>query len=292
MPPEFDEIVGHRTQVRCAHCSQGWVTLDVQEDAPAVPHKKCEACLKQSHSQRAEQRAQDPKPRGRPRGRPPKQAQKKSNRGRKPKSDLRDRFGDSLHVTAQIDHDGDEPAASPPAPRRWGRPPKQRPNDGDELPAPPPVSPPAIRPRGRARGRAWGPPPPQRPNAGRRVTAEPSPIPPTRLPTRHTRRGSELAPPPKRSRRGTLFLDEEEDEQHEGEEEEEDDDGEESPTRRNDGRNRVTSRSRTRATNIDSIHETPRRRLRHRSVRNPPSVPRPRLTRRREHCVARVITTA
>lgn len=34
-----------------------------------------------------------------------------------------------------------------------------------------------------------------------------------------------------------------------------------------------------RATNIDdSTHETPRRRLRNRSARNPPSIPRPRLT--------------
>jgi hypothetical protein len=157
MPPEFDEIVGHGTQVRCANRSQGWVTLDVQEDPPAVPYKKCDACILQANSQRAEQRAQAPKPRGKP--------PKKSNRGRKPKSDLRDRFGDSLHVTAQIDNDGDEPAppppappppAPPPAPRRRGRPPKQRPNDSDEPPAPPPVSPPAIRPRGRARGRAWG----------------------------------------------------------------------------------------------------------------------------------------
>ena len=57
-----------------------------------------------------------------------------------------------------------------------------------------------------------------------------------------------------------------------------------SPTRRNndpgaDRSNRGTSRGQTRATNIDdSTHETPRRRLRNRSVRNPPSIPRPRLT--------------
>src|SRR5947207_11046308 len=111
MPPGFDEIVGHGTQVRCAHCSQGWVTLDDQEDAPAVPYKKCDACIQQANSQRAEQRAQAPKPRVRP-------LKKKSNRGRKPKSDLRDSFGDSLHVTAQIsladkDSDGDELAAQP-----------------------------------------------------------------------------------------------------------------------------------------------------------------------------------
>src|SRR5436305_1299706 len=119
MSSELDGIVGHGTQIRCANCSQGWVTLDSQEDLPAVPHKKCEACLKQSHSQRAQRRAQDPKPRGRP--------LKKSNHGRKPKSDLRDRFGDSLHVTAQIsvadnDADGDELAAQPPLPTPATRP--------------------------------------------------------------------------------------------------------------------------------------------------------------------------
>ena len=201
MSPGFDEIIGHGTQIRCANCSQGWVTIDPQEDVPAVPHKKCEACLRQSHSQRAQRRAQDPKPRGQP-------PRNKSNRDRPPKNNVREMFGDSLHVTAQTsvtdqDNDGDElaaqPAAPPPAPRPRGRPPKQRPNDdGDELAARPPAPPPAPRPRGRPRGRAWGPPPTQRPNAGRRKTAEPSPELPTRLSTRHTRRGSELAPPPKR----------------------------------------------------------------------------------------------
>jgi hypothetical protein len=136
-----------------------------------VPHKKCEACLRQSNSQRAQRRAQDPKPRGQP--------PKKSNRGRKPKRDLRDRFGDSLHITAQVSV-------------------AEKGNDGDELAAQPPVPPPATRPRGRPRGRAWGPPPTQRPNAGHRKAAEPSPELPTRLSTRHARRGSKLAPPPKR----------------------------------------------------------------------------------------------
>jgi hypothetical protein len=121
-----------RTQVRCRDCTTGWVILNSQEDASSASHQRCEACLRKSNAHRTEGRAQDPKPRGRP----PKQAQKKWNRGRKLKSDLRDRFGDSLHVTAQIDTDGDElpvppPAAPTPAPRRRGRPPKQRPNDGD-----------------------------------------------------------------------------------------------------------------------------------------------------------------
>jgi len=147
-------------------------------------------------------------------------------------------------------------------------------DDGDEPAAPPPAPPPAPRPRGR--------PPKQRPDVGGRITAEPEPTLPTLLPTRHARRGSELAPLPKRSRHVTSFLDEEEEEQDESEE---DEDEEGSPTRRNndpggDRSNRGTSRGQTRATNIDdSTHETPRRRLRNRSVRNPPSIPRPRLTR-------------
>jgi len=179
----MDPSLEHDTQVRCRHCATGWVSVNSQEDVPTPSQKRCEACLRKSHSQRAERRAQDPKPIGRP----PKQVQKKSNRGRKPKSDLRDRFGDSLHVTAQIsvadqDDDGDELAAQPPAP-----PPATRPRG----------PPPAVRPRGRPRGRAWGPPPTQRPNTGGRRTMEPSPELPTRLSTRHTRRGSELAPPPK-----------------------------------------------------------------------------------------------
>src|SRR5436309_2256130 len=100
MPPRSDEIIGHRTQIRCAYCAQGWVTLDSQEeDVPTVSHKKCEACLRNSNSQRDERRAQEPKPRGRP----PKQ---KSNRGRK--SNVRERYGDSLHVTAYADQAGTE----------------------------------------------------------------------------------------------------------------------------------------------------------------------------------------
>ena len=159
----------HDTQVRCRDCKTGWVIVNSQEDVPGASHRICEACNRRGHSQRAERRAQDPKPRGQP----PK---KKSNRGRKPKSDPRDRFGDSLHVTAHVDDDDDD----------------------DELAAQPPVPPPAIRPRGRPRGRAWGPPPTRRPNIGGRRTMEPPPELPTRLSTRHTRRGSKLAPPPKR----------------------------------------------------------------------------------------------
>jgi hypothetical protein len=49
---------------------------------------------------------------------PPKQGQKKFNRGRKPKGDVRERFGDSLHVTAHADQGG-----------------KEGDNDGDELAA-------------------------------------------------------------------------------------------------------------------------------------------------------------
>jgi hypothetical protein len=110
--------------------------------------------------------AQEPKPRGRP----PK---KKSNRGRKPKSNVQERFGDSLYVTAYVDLGG-----------------KKGEDDGDKLAAQSPVPLPASRPRGR--------PPKQRPDAGGRQTAESSPALSTRLPTRHTQQGSELAPPPKR----------------------------------------------------------------------------------------------
>src|SRR5271154_1554902 len=114
---------------QAGHCATGWVSVNSQEDVPTPSQKRCEACLRKSNSLRAERRARDPKPMGRP----PKQVLRKSNRDRKPKSDLRDRFGDSLHVTAQIeDDDGDELAAQPPVPppatRRRGRPPKQRPN--------------------------------------------------------------------------------------------------------------------------------------------------------------------
>ena len=279
IPLGFDETIGHGTQIRCAHCPQGWVTLDGQEDVPAVSYKKCEACLRKSNSHRAERRDQEPKPRGRP----PK---KKSNRGRKPKVNIRERFGDSLHVTAHVDQGGTEGD-----------------EDGDEQAAPPPVPQPATR--------AWGRPPKQRPIAGGRQTAEPSPALPTRLPTRHTRRGSELAPPPKRPKplhnvasvlaptavpRGGTERDDDLDgrEEEEGverkdDEEEEDESGEEegdeegSPTRRNDDPstrvarrgNRVTSRGRSRATNIETApQETPRRRLRSRSVRNPSFTPR------------------
>jgi len=75
--------------------------------------------------------------------------------------------------------------------------------------------------------------------------------------------------------------DEEDDEENEGEEEDGDEEG--SPTRQNDDlnacvtrrSNRVTSRGRTRATGIDnSPHETPRRRLRNRTVCNPSSITR------------------
>ena len=173
------------TQVRCRDCATGWVSLTSQEDIPSASHRLCEACNKKKHSQRTERRAREAKSIGRP----SKQASRKSNRGRKPKNDLRDRFGDSLHVTAQVGvTDKDD--------------------DGDELAAQPRVPHPATRPRGRPRGRAWGPPPTQRPNAGRHKTAEPSPELPTRLSTRHTRRGSELAPPPKRPRPLRNVLDE------------------------------------------------------------------------------------
>src|SRR2546423_3446733 len=130
------------TQVRCRDCATGWVSLTSQEDIPSASHRLCEACNKKKHSQRTERRAREAKSIGRP----PKQASRKSNRGRKPKNDLRDRFGDSLHVTAQVGV-----------------------TDGDELAAQPRVPHPATRPRGRPRGRAWGPPPTQRPNAGRRL---------------------------------------------------------------------------------------------------------------------------
>ena len=73
---------------------------------------------------------------------------------------------------------------------------------------------------------------------------------------------------------------EEDDEENEGDEEDGDEEG--SPTRRNDDpnacvtrrSNRVTSRGRTRATSIDNSHETPRRRLRNRTVCNPSSITR------------------
>src|SRR5271156_6143904 len=90
----------HGTQVRCVNCSQGWVTLDIQEDAPAVPYKKCDACTRKANSHRAERRAQDPKPRGRP--------PKESNRGQKPQGNVRERFGDSLRVFALADEGGNE----------------------------------------------------------------------------------------------------------------------------------------------------------------------------------------
>ena len=132
--------------------------------------------LEKGHSRRTERRTQEPKPRGKP----PK---KKSNRGRKPKGNIRERFGDSLHVATLANEggtegggDSDELAAQPPlppaAPRRRGRPPKQRPNptfggslhvtahadqggteddnDGDELTTQPAAPPPAPRPRGRS----------------------------------------------------------------------------------------------------------------------------------------------
>jgi hypothetical protein len=101
---------------------------------------------------------------------------------------------------------------------------------------------------------------------------EPSPALTTRRSTRHTRQGSELALLPKRlkpSRNATSFLtreDEEgveredkEEEQNEREEEEDDDNRVESLTRRNnDPDYRVTSRSRTRATDLDNTpYETP-----------------------------------
>jgi hypothetical protein len=111
----------HGTQVRCRDCATGWVTVSSQEDLPSAPHRLCEACIRKVHSQRTERRAQDPKPRGR-------QAQKKSNRGRPRKSNVRDE-----------DDDGDEPAAPPPAPppapRSRGHPPKQRPNTGPQPPS-------------------------------------------------------------------------------------------------------------------------------------------------------------
>src|SRR3954447_14206427 len=162
----------HGTQVRCRDCATGWVTVDSQDEVPSASVQRCEACLRTSNSQRAERRAQDPKPIGRP----PKQVRKKSNRGWPPKSDLRDRFGDSLHVRAQIeDDDGDElaapPPAPPPVPRRRGRPPKERPDNGggDELAPAPPPAPPAPQPAPRRRGR----PPKQRPDTGDRGTARP-----------------------------------------------------------------------------------------------------------------------
>jgi len=104
----------------------------------------CLCMTRKTYSQRTERRTQEPKRRGRP----PKK-----------KSNIRERFGDSLHVAALADQgetegddDGDElaaqPAAPPPAPRRRGRPPKQRPNDdGDQRAAWPPAPPPAPRPR-------------------------------------------------------------------------------------------------------------------------------------------------
>src|SRR6266516_391666 len=201
-----------------------------------------------------------------------------------PPAQLHPTFGDFiLHATADADQGGTEDDG----------------DDGDQLTAQPPVPPPATRrrqpaprPRGRPRGRAWAPPPTHRPNAAGRQPAEPSPALSTRLPTRHTRRGSELAPPPKRPRplRGEGEEEEEGDAENEGEGEEdaenEGEEEEESPTRRNDGSgtrvtrrsNRVISRGRTRA-GIDnspdsSPHETPRRRLRSRAVRNPSSTTR------------------
>lgn len=156
----------HGIQVRCRDCTTGWVIISSQEDVPAAPHKKCKACNRKSNSQRAKRRAQEPKPRGR-------LPKKKSNRGRKPKSNVQERFGDSLYVTAYVDQGG-----------------KKGEDNGDKLTAQPPVPPPASRPRGR--------PPKQRPGAGGRQTAESSPALSARLPTRHTRQGSELAPPPKR----------------------------------------------------------------------------------------------
>jgi hypothetical protein len=74
---------------------------------------------------------------------------------------------------------------------------------------------------------------------------------------------------------------EEEDDENEGEEEDGDEEG--SLTRRNDDPNTrvtrrsdpVTSRGQTRATSLDnSPNETPRRRLRNRTVRNPSSTTR------------------
>ena len=181
------------TQVRCRDCMTGWVIVNSQEDVPSTPHRLCEACIRKINSKRTEQRAQDPKRRGRP--------PKKNSNGsddddgelaiqpppappaqRRPGRPLKQRFGDSLHVTAHTD----QLAAPTPAPGRRGRPPKQQgmkgDDDGDKPPARPSAPPPPTRPRGRARGRAWGPPPEL----------------PTRLSTRHTRQGSELAPPPKR----------------------------------------------------------------------------------------------
>jgi hypothetical protein len=89
----------HGTQVRCRDCATGWVTVNSQDEAPSALLQRCEACRRKSYSQRTERRAQDPKPIGRP----PKQVQKKSNRGRPPKNNIRDMFGDSLHVAALTD---------------------------------------------------------------------------------------------------------------------------------------------------------------------------------------------
>jgi hypothetical protein len=110
----------HGIQVRCRDCTTGWVTISSQEDVPDAPHKRCKACNRKSHAQRAKRRAQEPKPRGRP-------LKKKSNRGRKPKYvDQGGKKGDG---------DGDkllaaQPPIPPPASRPRGRPPKQRPDTG------------------------------------------------------------------------------------------------------------------------------------------------------------------
>ena len=105
------------------------MTVYFQEDVNTPSQKRCEAYVRQGHSQRAERRAQDLKPIDRP----PKQAQKKSNRGRKLKNDLRERFKNYLHVTAHVsqdvknEDDDDELAATAPisqsVSRTWGRPP-------------------------------------------------------------------------------------------------------------------------------------------------------------------------
>ena len=162
------DIVGYGTQVRCANCATGWVTLDSSADAPTVPHKKCEACRKQAHSQRSERRAQEAKRTGRPR----KEDSKKSARGRKPKVNLRDTYGNSLHVVAHADDA------------------KTDIDDDDELLTQPPPSQPSQRP--------WGRPPTQRSTASRHRTGESSPGPPSSLPVRHTRQGSDLESEAKR----------------------------------------------------------------------------------------------
>ena len=148
----------HGTQMRCRDCATGWVVINSQEDVPSASHRLCEACIKKVHSQRTERRAQDPKPRGRP----PKQAQKKSNRGRPRKSNVRDE-----------DNDGDEPAASPTAaPRPRGRPRKQRPNtDGHTTAEPSPELPTRLSTRHTRRGSELAPPP-KRPRPLRNVLDE------------------------------------------------------------------------------------------------------------------------